>query len=106
MYKKRALISVSDKSGIVEFAKSLVELGFEVISTGGTKKTLKEYGVPVIGVSDITEFPEILEGRVKRLHPSIHGGLLAKRNDEEHQKQLQEHNISPIDVVCVNLYPF
>jgi phosphoribosylaminoimidazolecarboxamide formyltransferase / IMP cyclohydrolase len=106
MSKKRALISVSNKSGVVEFAKSLVELGFEIISTGGTKKSLLENGVPVIGVSDVTDFPEILEGRVKTLHPFIHGGLLAKRDDSGHQQQLAEYGITPIDVVCVNLYPF
>ncbi|WP_442597741.1 bifunctional phosphoribosylaminoimidazolecarboxamide formyltransferase/IMP cyclohydrolase [Neobacillus sp. D3-1R] len=106
MSKKRALISVSDKFGIVEFARGLVELGFEIISTGGTKKSLLENGVPVMGISEVTHFPEILEGRVKTLHPSIHGGLLAKRNDEGHQKQLQDHEIDLIDIVCVNLYPF
>jgi phosphoribosylaminoimidazolecarboxamide formyltransferase / IMP cyclohydrolase len=106
MSNKRALISVSNKNGVVDFAKSLVELGFEIISTGGTKKTLLDNGIPVIGVSDVTEFPEILEGRVKTLHPSIHGGLLAKRDDQDHQNQLKEHEITPIDVVCVNLYPF
>jgi phosphoribosylaminoimidazolecarboxamide formyltransferase / IMP cyclohydrolase len=104
--KKRALISVSDKSGIVEFAKGLVELGFEIISTGGTKKSLQENGIPVMGVSDVTQFPEILEGRVKTLHPSIHGALLAKRTEEGHQKQLAKHEIELIDIVCVNLYPF
>lgn len=106
MNKKRALISVSNKTGVVGFAKGLVELGFEIISTGGTKKSLQENGVPVMGISEVTQFPEILEGRVKTLHPSIHGGLLAKRLDEGHQKQLQEHKIDLIDVVCVNLYPF
>ncbi|MFD2445166.1 bifunctional phosphoribosylaminoimidazolecarboxamide formyltransferase/IMP cyclohydrolase [Bacillus sp. CGMCC 1.16607] len=105
MSKKRALISVSNKAGIVEFARSLVELGFEIISTGGTKKALQENNIPVMGVSDVTQFPEILEGRVKTLHPSIHGALLAKR-EENHQKQLVEHKIDLIDVVCVNLYPF
>ncbi|MDF2787555.1 MAG: purH [Neobacillus sp.] len=106
MTKKRALISVSDKNGILEFAKELVSLGFEIISTGGTKKALQEQGVPVLGVSDVTGFPEILEGRVKTLNPFIHGGLLAKHDDEQHQKQLQEHSIDPIQIVCVNLYPF
>ncbi|MDQ0974083.1 phosphoribosylaminoimidazolecarboxamide formyltransferase/IMP cyclohydrolase [Neobacillus niacini] len=106
MTKKRALISVSDKNGILEFAKELVSLGFEIISTGGTKKALQEQGVPVLGVSDVTGFPEILEGRVKTLNPFIHGGLLAKHDDEQHQKQLQEHRIDPIQIVCVNLYPF
>jgi phosphoribosylaminoimidazolecarboxamide formyltransferase / IMP cyclohydrolase len=106
MTKKRALISVSDKSGISEFAKELVNLGFELISTGGTKKALQEQGIPVLGVSDVTGFPEILEGRVKTLNPFIHGGLLAKQDDSKHQKQLEEHGIDPIQLVCVNLYPF
>ncbi|ETI70662.1 bifunctional phosphoribosylaminoimidazolecarboxamide formyltransferase/IMP cyclohydrolase [Neobacillus vireti] len=104
--KKRVLISVYDKSGVSEFAKELVSLGFEIISTGGTKKMLQEQGIPVLGVSDVTGFPEILEGRVKTLNPYIHGGLLAKQNDAEHQKQLAEHGIEPIQLVCVNLYPF
>ena len=104
--KKRALISVSDKSGVGEFAKELSRLGFEIISTGGTKKMLQEQGVPVLGVSDVTGFPEILEGRVKTLNPLIHGGLLAKHDDEGHQQQLKEHGIEPIQLVCVNLYPF
>lgn len=104
--KKRALISVSDKNGIAQFAKELHELGFELISTGGTKKIIEENGIPVIGVSDVTGFPEILDGRVKTLNPYIHGGLLAKFSDESHQKQLEEHRITPIELVCVNLYPF
>jgi phosphoribosylaminoimidazolecarboxamide formyltransferase / IMP cyclohydrolase len=104
--KKRALISVSDKSGVVEFAKELEELGYEILSTGGTKRILKENGIEVIGVEDVTGFPEILEGRVKTLHPNIHGGLLAKRDDENHQLQLEEQGIQGIDLVCVNLYPF
>jgi phosphoribosylaminoimidazolecarboxamide formyltransferase / IMP cyclohydrolase len=106
MTKKRALISVSDKSGISEFARELVSLGFELISTGGTKKMLQEQGIPVLGVSEVTGFPEILEGRVKTLNPFIHGGLLAKQDDSEHRKQLEEHGIEPIQLVCVNLYPF
>ncbi|MBM4764554.1 bifunctional phosphoribosylaminoimidazolecarboxamide formyltransferase/IMP cyclohydrolase [Bacillus sp. B15-48] len=106
MTKKRALISVSDKNGIVDFAKELVTLGFEIVSTGGTKNALAEAGVPVIGISDVTGFPEILEGRVKTLHPNIHGGLLAKVGEESHRKQLDEHGIKPIELVCVNLYPF
>lgn len=106
MTTKRALISVSDKNGITEFAKQLVDLGFEIISTGGTKKTLQEQGIPVLGVSDVTGFPEILEGRVKTLNPLIHGGLLAKHDDVQHQAQLAEHGIEPIQLVCVNLYPF
>jgi phosphoribosylaminoimidazolecarboxamide formyltransferase / IMP cyclohydrolase len=106
MTKKRALISVSDKSGISEFARELVQLGFEIISTGGTKSTLEEQGIPVRGVSEVTGFPEILEGRVKTLNPFIHGGLLAKQDDLQHQQQLIEHKIEPIQLVCVNLYPF
>ncbi|WP_462412745.1 bifunctional phosphoribosylaminoimidazolecarboxamide formyltransferase/IMP cyclohydrolase [Neobacillus sp. Marseille-QA0830] len=106
MTKKRALISVSDKNGVGEFAKQLAELGFEIISTGGTKKMLQEQGIPVISVSDVTGFPEILDGRVKTLNPFIHGGLLAKHEDESHKQQLMEHGIDPIQVVCVNLYPF
>ncbi len=104
--KKRALISVSNKEGIVEFAKGVVELGFEIISTGGTKKTLADHGIPVISVSDVTGFPEIMDGRVKTLHPFIHGGLLGKQNDEGHMAQLEEQGIVPIQLVCVNLYPF
>jgi phosphoribosylaminoimidazolecarboxamide formyltransferase / IMP cyclohydrolase len=106
MGKMRALISVSDKGGITDFARELVSLGFEIISTGGTKKALQEAGLPVMGVSDVTGFPEILEGRVKTLNPFIHGGLLAKQDDRGHQKQLEEHQIQPIQLVCVNLYPF
>ncbi|GHI01238.1 bifunctional phosphoribosylaminoimidazolecarboxamide formyltransferase/IMP cyclohydrolase [Neobacillus kokaensis] len=106
MTKKRALISVSDKNGVGEFARELAALGFEIISTGGTKKMLQEQGIPVLGVSDVTGFPEILEGRVKTLNPFIHGGLLAKHDDAGHQKQLEEHGIEPIQIVCVNLYPF
>ncbi|MFZ5800152.1 MAG: bifunctional phosphoribosylaminoimidazolecarboxamide formyltransferase/IMP cyclohydrolase [Candidatus Omnitrophota bacterium] len=103
---KRALISVSDKTGIVEFAKGLNELSVEIISTGGTAKAIKEAGIPVIEVSDYTGFPEMLDGRVKTLHPKIHGGLLALRDDPEHMKQLKEHNIGLIDMVVINLYPF
>lgn len=103
---KRALISVSDKTGVAQFAKKLHELGFEILSTGGTKKALEEQGIPVTAVEEVTGFPEILEGRVKTLNPMIHGGLLAKFSDELHKKQLEEHGIQPIHVVCVNLYPF
>ncbi|GLH65476.1 bifunctional phosphoribosylaminoimidazolecarboxamide formyltransferase/IMP cyclohydrolase [Parageobacillus sp. G301] len=106
MAVKRALLSVSNKEGIVSLAKQLVELGVEIISTGGTKKTLEEAGVPVVGISDVTGFPEILDGRVKTLHPMIHGGLLAIRDNERHQSELREHHITPIDLVVVNLYPF
>ena len=103
---KRALISVSDKTGIVDFAKQLKAVGFEIISTGGTSKALQEAGVEVIGISDVTNFPEILDGRVKTLHPNVHGGLLARHDDPDHQKQIEAHNIQPIELVCVNLYPF
>lgn len=103
---KRALLSVSEKTGIVEFAKGLKEAGYELVSTGGTKKTLAENGIEVIGIEEITKFPEIMDGRVKTLHPNVHGGLLAKRNDDTHLAQLAEHHIQPIDLVCVNLYPF
>ncbi|MDB5085652.1 MAG: Bifunctional purine biosynthesis protein PurH, partial [Bacilli bacterium] len=103
---RRALISVSDKSGIVEFAQCLVSHGIEVISTGGTADLLQRSGVPVIGISDITGFPEIMDGRVKTLHPNIHGGLLAIRNNPEHMEAIGKLGISPIDFVIVNLYPF
>lgn len=103
---KRALISVSDKSGVLEFAKELVALGYEVLSTGGTKKHLQDNGVPVTSVDEVTKFPEILGGRVKTLNPMVHGGLLAKYDDAEHQAQMKEHGIEPIEIVCVNLYPF
>ncbi len=103
---KRALFSVSDKSGLVEFAKELVALGWEIIATGGTMKLLADSGVAVINISDITGFPEICDGRVKTLHPNVHGGLLARRDDESHLEALRENNIEFIDMVCVNLYPF
>ena len=103
---KRALISVSDKTGIVDFAKDLTELGVEIISTGGTYKLLKENDVPVIEVSDVTGFPEMLDGRVKTLHPMIHGGLLARRDLPEHMAAIADKGIGPIDMVVVNLYPF
>ena len=102
----RALISVSDKTGVVEFAKGLRALGWEVIATGGTMKLLRESGVEVINISDVTGFPEICDGRVKTLHPKVHGGLLARRDDPEHLKALKENGIEFIDLVCVNLYPF
>ena len=103
---KRALISVSDKKGIVEFAKALREFGVEIISTGGTFTALKNAGVEVKSVSDVTGFPEILDGRVKTLHPAIHAGILAVLDNPAHREQLQKHNIEPIDLVVVNLYPF
>jgi len=102
----RVLISVSDKSGVVEFAKNLSSLGWEIIATGGTMKLLAESGVDVINISDITGFPEICDGRVKTLHPNVHGGLLARRDDKTNIKALKENNIEYIDMVCVNLYPF
>ena len=102
----KALISVSDKTGVVEFAKGLVALGWEILSTSGTMKLLKEAGVPVTSVSDVTGFPEICDGRVKTLHPKIHGALLARRDIPEHMKELKDNGIETIDLVCVNLYPF
>lgn len=104
--KKRALLSVSDKSNLVPFAEGLDKLGYELISTGGTLRALKEAGLPAKGVSEITNFEEILDGRVKTLHPYIHAGLLARRDQASHVKQLEERHIAPIDVVVVNLYPF
>jgi phosphoribosylaminoimidazolecarboxamide formyltransferase/IMP cyclohydrolase len=103
----RALLSVSDKTGLLPFARALAEeFGVELLSTGGTAKALREAGVPVIDVSDYTGFPEMLSGRVKTLHPRIHGGLLYLRDDPDHQRQAKEHGIQPIDLVVVNLYPF
>ena len=102
----RALISVSDKTGVVEFAKNLKALGWEVIATGGTMKLLQESDVEVINISEVTGFPEICDGRVKTLHPKVHGGLLARRDDENHLKALRDNDIEFIDMVCVNLYPF
>jgi phosphoribosylaminoimidazolecarboxamide formyltransferase/IMP cyclohydrolase len=103
---RRALISVSDKSGLVDFARALEAHNVEILSTGGSAKTLRDAGVPVIEVSDYTGFPEILDGRVKTLVPQIHGGILGRRDLPEHQAQMNAHNIAPIDLVAVNLYPF
>lgn len=103
---KRALISVSDKRGIVEFAKELVELGWQIISTGGTYKELEKSGIGAIEIENVTGFPEILDGRVKTLNPNIHGGILYKRDNEDHVKTLEDMNISSIDMVVNNLYPF
>ncbi|MDN6967490.1 bifunctional phosphoribosylaminoimidazolecarboxamide formyltransferase/IMP cyclohydrolase [Oenococcus sp. UCMA 17063] len=103
---KRALLSVSDKKGLVDFAKGLIENDYEIISTGGTLKFLTEAGVKAKAVEEITGFPEILDGRVKTLHPKIHAGLLAKRENSEHMKTLKDHQITPIDLLAVNLYPF
>jgi phosphoribosylaminoimidazolecarboxamide formyltransferase/IMP cyclohydrolase len=104
--KKRAIISVSDKSGVVDFANGLVQQDYEIFSTGGTKQTLADAGVPVHSVSDLTGFPEILEGRVKTLHPAVHGGILAKRDEASHLAELAAQGIGLIDLVAVNLYPF
>ncbi|MEA2451340.1 MAG: phosphoribosylaminoimidazolecarboxamide formyltransferase / cyclohydrolase [Actinomycetota bacterium] len=106
MTAKRALLSVSDKSGIVDLARGLVDLGFEIVSSGGTSSALAEAGVPVMKVSDVTGAPEILGGRVKTLHPKIHGGILADRRKEEHVRELAEQQITAIDLVVCNLYPF
>ena len=104
--KKRALVSVSDKSGIVEFCTRLAACGYEIISTGGTAKALQDAGLPVIGISDITGFPECLDGRVKTLHPAVHAGLLAMRSNPDHMQQIEALGINTIDIVAVNLYPF
>lgn len=106
MAGKRALISVSDKTGISEFASELVALGYEIISTGGTAKSLREAGLAVLDISEVTGFPEMMDGRVKTLHPRVHGGILHIRSNPQHVKEAQENGIEPIDLVCVNLYPF
>ena len=106
MMKKRALDSVSDKTGIIDLATALVGMGVEILSTGGTATSLANAGLPVTLVSDVTGFPEMLEGRVKTLHPAIHGGLLADRSKPEHMAAIAEHGIKPIDLVVINLYPF
>jgi len=103
---QRALLSVSDKSGLADFAKQLHEMGVELLSTGGTAKALREAELPVVDVSEFTGAPELFEGRVKTLHPKVHGGLLHRRDDPEHVKQAEKHEIPPIDLVVVNLYPF
>lgn len=103
---KRALVSVSDKTGLVDFVKGLQAAGWEIIATGGTQKLLEDSGVKTIGISDVTGFPEICDGRVKTLHPKVHGGLLARRDEPSHLQALEENGIEFIDLVCVNLYPF
>jgi len=103
---KRALVSVSDKTGVAEFAKALSDMGIEIISTGGTAKSLSAARVKVTGISEVTGFPEMMEGRVKTLHPAVHGALLADRSKPDHMRQIAEQGIEPIDLVCVNLYPF
>ncbi|HEX9245081.1 MAG TPA: bifunctional phosphoribosylaminoimidazolecarboxamide formyltransferase/IMP cyclohydrolase, partial [bacterium] len=102
----RALLSVWDKTGIVEFARGLSDLGVEILSTGGTAAALRGAGVAVTDLSEVTGFPEILGGRVKTLHPAVHGGLLAVRGDPRHAAELARHGIRPIDLVAVTLYPF
>ena len=103
---KQALISVSDKAGVADFARELVALGYSILSTGGTAKLLAKEGIPCREVADYTGFPEMLDGRVKTLDPHIHAGILARRCVPEHMKALEEHHIGTIDIVCVNLYPF
>src|SRR5574339_114696 len=102
----RALLSVSDKSGLVELGQGLVALGAELVSTGGTAKTLAGAGLPVTGISAVTGFPEMMDGRVKTLHPNIHGGILARRNRPDDLDAIARHGIRPVDIVVVNLYPF
>jgi len=106
IHVRRALVSVSDKSGLAEFSDVLHKMGVEIISTGGTANFLRERKIPVTEISDYTGFPEILDGRVKTLHPRVHGGLLAIRGKSSHQDQMKAQNIQPIDLVVVNLYPF
>src|SRR5882672_1993464 len=103
---RRALISVSDKTGIVDFARKLKSFDVEIISTGGTAATLRDEGIAVLDVSAVTGFPEMMDGRIKTLHPRIHGGLLALRDDPKHLAAMNEHGIEPIDLVVVNLYPY
>src|SRR5689334_17122261 len=103
---RRVLISVTDKTGIIDFARALNELGAEIVSTGGTARMIRENGVPVRDVSEVTGFPEMLDGRVKTLHPKIAGGILAMRGSQDHMRAIAEHGIAPIDMVVVNLYRF
>src|SRR5689334_15451690 len=102
----RALLSVSNKNGLAEFAGRLAKLGWELVSTGGTAKALTAAGLKVTPIDEVTGFPEMLDGRVKTLHPAVHGGLLARRDDPDHMAALKKHKITPIDLVAVNLYPF
>ena len=103
---ERALISLTDKSGIEDFAKALTEMGIEILSTGGTAKKMRDNGIAVTDVSEFTGFPEMLDGRVKTLHPLVHGGILNQRENADHQRQCVAHGIKPIDIVAVNLYAF
>src|SRR5215213_1605266 len=102
----RAILSVSDKTGLVDFARGLAALNVELISTGGTASALTAAGIPVLNVSDVTGFPEMMDGRVKTLHPAVHGGILARRNRPDDLAAIGAHGITPIDLVVVNLYPF
>ena len=102
----RALISVSDKTGVIDFAKGLRAAGIEIISTGGTKTALEEAGIETISIDEVTGFPEMMDGRVKTLHPKIHGGLLGRRDSESHMEAIEKEAIQPIDIVFVKLYPF
>ena len=104
--QRRALVSVSDKTGLVDFVRGLQTAGWEIIATGGTQKLLEESGIRTIGISEVTGFPEICDGRVKTLHPKVHGALLARRDEPSHMEALAQNGISLIDLVCVNLYPF
>src|SRR5262252_10473427 len=103
---QRAILSVTDKSGLADFARQLARMGVELISTGGTAKLLRDSGVPVKDISEITGFPEMLDGRVKTLHPKVHGGILHRRADPVHRAAIAEHGIEPIDMIVVNLYAF
>src|SRR5688500_19545699 len=103
---RRAILSVADKTGLIPFGKALAARGFELVSTGGTARALAASGLPVVNVSDVTGFPEMMDGRVKTLHPKIHGGILARRAHRDDLDQAREHGIGLVDVVCVNLYPF
>src|SRR5213595_3392944 len=102
----RALLSVSDKSGLIEFARALAGYGIDLVSTGGTAKAIAAAGLKVTDVSELTGFPEMMDGRVKTLHPKVHGGLLAIRDNAEHKQAMKSHGIAPIDLLVVNLYPF
>src|SRR6476661_3544417 len=103
---QRAILSVTDKTGLEQFARKLSGMGVELISTGGTAKLLRDSGIPVKDISDLTGFPEMLDGRVKTLHPKVHGGILHRREDPKHVAAVQEHGIEPLDMVVVNLYAF
>src|SRR5574339_1079870 len=103
---RRAILSVSDKTGLAQFGKALAQRGFELVSTGGTAKALADAGLPVVNVSDVTGFPEMMDGRVKTLHPAVHGGILARRHRPDDLAAIAAQGLSPVDLVVVNLYPF